>query len=40
MSGEKPSTIRTRLTRARAQLRELMKGELDDGFSQAVPRHE
>ena len=40
MSGEKPSAIRTRLTRARAQLRELMKGELDDGFSQAVPRHE
>ena len=40
MSGEKPSAIRTRLTRARAQLRELMKGELDDGFSQAVPQHE
>lgn len=40
MSGEKPSAIRTRLTRARTQLRELMKGELDDGFSQAVPRHE
>ena len=39
MSGEKPSAIRTRLTRARAQLRELMKGELDDGFSQAVPQH-
>ena len=40
MSGEKPSAIRTRLTRARTQLRELMKGELDDGFSQAVPQHE
>lgn len=40
MSGEKPSAIRTRLTRARIQLRELMKGELDDEFSQAVPRHE
>ncbi len=40
MSGEKPSAICTRLTRARTQLRELMKGELDDGFSQAVPQHE
>ena len=40
MSGEKPSTIRTRLTRARAQLREIMKGELDDGFPQSIPQHE
>ena len=40
MSGEKPSTIRTRLTRARAQLREIMKGEFDDGFPQTVPEHE
>lgn len=40
MSGEKLSAIHTRLTRARTQLRELMKGELDDGFSQAVPQHE
>ena len=40
MSGEKPSTIRTRLTRARAQLREIMKGELDDGFPQTVSEHE
>lgn len=30
MTGEKPSTIRTRLTRARAQLRDLLKGERDD----------
>lgn len=30
MTGEKPSTIRTRLTRARAQLRDLLKGEKDD----------
>lgn len=30
MTGEKPSTIRTRLTRARAQLREMLKGERDD----------
>lgn len=40
MANEKPSTIRTRLTRARAQLRELMKGEIDDGFSQTVSEHE
>lgn len=40
MSGEKPSTIRTRLTRARTQLRQLMKGEFDDGFSQTVPEYE
>lgn len=32
MTGEKPSTIRTRLTRARAQLRNLLKGERDDEF--------
>ena len=30
MTGEKPSAIRTRLTRARAQLRDLLKGEDDD----------
>ncbi|MGO5096604.1 RNA polymerase sigma factor [Agathobaculum sp. LCP25S3_E8] len=30
MTGEKPSAIRTRLTRARAQLRDLLKGESDD----------
>lgn len=30
MTGEKPSAIRTRLTRARAQLRNLLKGEDDD----------
>lgn len=30
MTSEKPSTIRTRLTRARAQLRDLLKGESDD----------
>lgn len=30
MTGEKPSAIRTRLTRARAQLRDLLKGEGDD----------
>lgn len=40
MSGEKPSAVRTRLTRARAQLREIMKGELDDGFPQSIPQHE
>lgn len=32
MTGEKPSTIRTRLTRARTQLRDLLKGERDDEF--------
>ena len=32
MTGEKPSTIRTRLTRARAQLREILKGEMSDGL--------
>lgn len=32
MTGEKPSTIRTRLTRVRAQLRDLLKGEMDDEF--------
>lgn len=32
ITGEKPSTIRTRLTRARAQLRDLLKGERDDEF--------
>ena len=32
MTGKKPSTIRTRLTRARAQLRDLLKGERDDEF--------
>lgn len=30
MTGEKPSAIRTRLTRARAQLREMLKGEMGD----------
>lgn len=40
MGGEKPSAVRTRLTRARAQLREIMKGELDDGFPQLIPQHE
>ena len=40
MSGEKPSAIRTRLARARAQLREIMKGELDDGFPKTIPQHE
>ena len=40
MSGEKASAVRTRLTRARAQLREIMKGELDDGFLQTVSEHE
>ena len=30
MTGKKPSTIRTRLTRARAQLREILKGEMSD----------
>ena len=30
MTGQKPSTIRTRLTRARAQLREILKGEMSD----------
>ncbi len=37
---EKPSTIRTRLTRAREKLRELMKGDLDNGFSRTVSPHE
>ena len=32
MTGKKPSTIRTRLTRARAQLREILKGEMSDEF--------
>lgn len=32
MTGEKPSAIRTRLTRARAQLRDLLKGECDNDF--------
>ena len=40
MSGEKPSTVRTRLTRARAQLRELLKGELPDEFPRTIPQHE
>ncbi len=40
MSGEKPSAIRTRLTRARAQLRELLKGEWNDGFPHTVPEYE
>ena len=30
MTGKKPSTIRTQLTRARAQLREILKGEMSD----------
>ena len=40
MSGEKPSTIRTRLTRARAQLRDLLKGENDDELRADLPQHE
>lgn len=40
IAGEKPSAIRTRLTRARAQLREQLKGELDDELGQSLPQHE
>lgn len=40
MTGEKPSAVRTRLTRARAQLRDLLKGEMDDESSESLPQHE
>ena len=40
MTGEKPSAIRTRLTRARAQLRDLLKGESDDELRADLPQHE
>lgn len=40
MTGEKPSPIRTRLTRARAQLRTLLKGESDDALREQLPQHE
>lgn len=38
--GEKPSTVRTRLTRARKKLRELMEGEIEDGFPEPLPKNE
>ncbi len=37
ITGEKPSTVRTRLTRARQKLRELLEGEFENGFSEQVP---
>ncbi len=40
MGGEKPSAVRTRLTRARAQLRALLKGENDDELRADLPQHE
>ena len=40
MGGEKPSAVRTRLTRARAQLRDLLKGENDDELRADLPQHE
>ncbi len=40
ITGEKPSTVRTRLTRARDKLREMLKGELEDGFSEPLPQNE
>ena len=40
MMGEKPSTVRTRLTRARAKLRELLKGEWEDGPAKPLPQTE
>ena len=40
MTGEKPSAIRTRLTRARAQLRDLLKGESDDELRADLPQQE
>ena len=40
MGGEKPSAVRTRLTRARAQLRDLLKGENDDDLRADLPQHE
>ena len=39
MAGEKPSAVRTRLTRARQQLREMLKGEFDD-VRNALPQTE
>lgn len=40
MAGEKPSTVRTRLTRARQKLRELLKGAFDDEVFEPVSQHE
>ncbi len=40
ITGEKPSTVRTRLTRAREKLKELLKGEFEDGFSETIPQNE
>ena len=40
MTAEKPSTIRTRLTRARAKLRDLLKGEFDDELRADLSQHE
>jgi len=40
MTGEKPSTVRTRLTRAREKLREMLKGEFEDGFSEPISQNE
>ncbi len=40
ITGEKPSTVRTRLTRARDKLREMLKGEFEDGFSEPLPQNE
>ncbi|MDO4269653.1 MAG: RNA polymerase sigma factor [Eubacteriales bacterium] len=40
MTGEKPSAVRTRLTRGRRQLGELLKGEFDDEFPDPVPQTE
>lgn len=40
MSGERPSTVRARLTRARGKLRDLLKGEPNDVFPHPIPKHE
>ncbi len=40
LTGEKPSTVRTRLTRARKKLRDTLKGEFEDGFSEQISQNE
>lgn len=39
MLGEKPSTVRTRLTRARYKLRDILKGDAED-VSRTLPQNE
>ncbi len=39
ITGEKPSTVRTRLTRARDKLREMLQGEFEDGVSEPIPQN-